>query len=41
MNQIIKGYITKFRDEILLDKKLKDETVFEHFINYITVKRDF
>lgn len=41
MNQIIKGYINKFKDEILYNKNLKDEIVFEHFINYITIKRDF
>ena len=41
MNEIIKGYLSKFTDEFQDCKNMKEEEQFEHFINYITIKRDF
>lgn len=41
MNQIIKGYLSKFIDEFQDYEAIKEEEQFEHFVNYITIKRDF
>lgn len=42
MNQIVKGYLSKFIDESNnIIKGMVESKQFEHFINYIIIKRDF
>ena len=41
MNQIIKGYLDKFVSDFQDYKDLQESEAFEHFINYICIKRDF
>lgn len=41
MNQIIKGYLDKFVSDFQSYKDLQESECFEHFINYICIKRDF
>lgn len=41
MNQIIKGYLDKFVSDFQSYNDLQESECFEHFINYICIKRDF
>lgn len=41
LNSIIKGYLSRFLDGYPMYRELEEYKQFEHFINYIVVKRDF
>lgn len=42
MNPIVKGYMDKFKEDVIQSKDgISDSELFAHFINYILVKRDF